>query len=233
MLWHKAIGAGGFGGNAPIEYVGSVSKTSDYVSGFDSSAEALDVLSLASPGDLVVIGMTATLGGTPFAEPWFWAGMDFTAIYDEMYDSDPSAYFGYRFVQSGDSNPYIDYPSIPDVRWNSLNVIASVFSGVSSFVASSRRGGSSSGVPNPRLLTANGDLWIATAHTEDDGFIVDTPPTGYTLAAATDENGSGSYATMATAYKIETLSSDDPSAFSSSEGTLNDGWKSFLAAFSD
>jgi DMSO/TMAO reductase YedYZ molybdopterin-dependent catalytic subunit len=91
-------------GPRPVEYVGSVTKTANSSSGWDTPAEALDVLGVASEGDLVVIAFSFEDGDD---SSWSWVGMSFTPIFDGTGVKDPGYYVGYKVVESGDSNPYV------------------------------------------------------------------------------------------------------------------------------
>ena len=203
MLWHKAQGAGGAGGG--IEYIGSVTKAAHDDIDWNSSGEAPDVMSLASVGDLVVIAFTAdnyeAEGSLNFA------GMSFTQVFFD--DFPAGVYVGYRFVQSGDANPYL---SGYDNEIGEISSVLSVFRGVSSFVDSGSNA-QDTGFPEPPSLTANGNLWIATGHIDDDlvdNFGVASP---YTMADSEYYWWDGGGSSTAIAYRIETLSSTAAPSF--------------------
>jgi hypothetical protein len=218
MLWHKVQGAGGTVGGSGIQHLGSVTKSGADVGVWNSSAEALDVLSIASPGDLVVIAFSYA------AEQRYpqWRGMSFSNIYNGTNSTSPGAFVGYRFVQAGDANPYNDLDA---EYWLGLSVVASVFSGVSSFV-NSALSFNTIGIPNPPSLTASGGLWIATGHLDDDAVTM-TAPSGWELSGATSYAGSDNSST-AIAYKIAEQTSDDPGGFG---GGGNDAWRAVTAVF--
>jgi hypothetical protein len=193
---------------APIEYIGSVTKTASNAQGWDTSGESLDVISVAQTGDLVVIAFTFN-GSGDFT--WSWNGMTFSAIDDDTGRNICGSYVGYRFVQSGDSNPYVTGVSIGG--WPNLSIVASVFRGAGSFVSSSSDRGSS-GMPNAPLLTSNGALWVATGHIEDS--VTDwSAPSGYELASFSNL-ASLNPSSTAIAYKVANLSSDNPNVFGGS-----------------
>lgn len=205
--------------SAPIEYVGSVTGSYNRSQNWDESGEALDVLSVASEGDLVVIALT--FDGSPAAVSW--EGMAFTAIEDKT--ADLGYYLGYRSVQAGDANPYLN---IGSGKWTGTSVVAAVFSNVGSYGSKASTTGGS-GLPNPPNLTASGDLWIASGHLTGDTVTDFSAPSGYTLA----DQETGSYlvkkSSTVLAYKIDSLSSDDPGAFT---GTGSGPWAGITGAFS-
>lgn len=220
MLWHKAIGAGGTGGGV-VEYIGSVTKAGNDGRSWDTSGEALDVLSIAQTGDLVVIAFSFAIDAD---STWSWVGMDFTSVYDVTSATNPGAYVGRRIVQAGDSNPYVSGVS---GNWGSLSIVASVFRGVTNYENRSTSVGFT-GLPNPPSLTANGKLWIATGHLDDDAVTNWTAPTNYTLADYAVGTGENRSSTVV-AYRIESLSSDNPDAFG---GSGTDNWRAVTLAFS-
>jgi hypothetical protein len=223
MLWHKAQGAGGAGGAGGIEisYIGSVVKEAANGSGWDSPAEAINVLSIAEDGDLVVLAFTFDRGTDA---DWSFEGMAFTTVVDGTLDSTVGHYIGYHFVQPGDSNPYLK-----DIGSNFVRtaVVASVFRDVGSYldVATSTGG---TGIPNPPLLVADGDLWVAVGHLDDDNTTM-LPPSGYSFGGAASVGSFGTASSTATAYKIASLSSDNPGPFSSN---ASDAWRAATLAFS-
>lgn len=220
MIWHKVLGAGG---NVAIEYVGSVTKSANDSSSWDSSGEALDVLSIAQAGDLVVIAFSFDASSD---STWDWEGMTFSAVYDATGSINPGAYVGYRFVEAEDTNPYVSGLS-GFGEWADLSIVASVFRNVSSFVGSAN-GSSSSGMPNPPGLGAFGGLWIATGHIDDDVFTNWAAPANYTLAAYETNGFSARGSSTAVAYRIESLTSDNPAAFG---GSGSDEWRATTVAF--
>jgi|DEB0MinimDraft_10_1074344.scaffolds.fasta_scaffold05798_4 hypothetical protein len=218
LMARAGAGGGGGGGGSGIQHLGSVTKSGADVGVWNSSAEALDVLSIASPGDLVVIAFSFSRGGRNVR----WEGMSFSNIYNQSSQSDPGWFVGYRFVQAGDANPWNDHD---DEYWEGLSVVASVFRGVSSFV-NSAVAFANIGMPNPPSLTASGGLWIATGHLDDDPVTM-TAPVGWELSGAEDRSGSQSSST-AIAYKIAEQTSDDPGGFG---GGGNDVWRAVTAVF--
>lgn len=207
-----------------LSYKGSVTKEELSANGWDSPAEALDVLSIASVGDLVVIAFSFVANTSSFS----WNGMSFIDIYDGTASKDPGYYIGYRFVQSGDTNPYI---SGATSRFDGLSVVASVFGSVSAFENKANASGINSPPNSPLLRASNGELWVLTAHAKEPEDTDWSAPTNYTLAAsASIASVFGSDSSTAIAYRIESLSSDDPSAFG---GTGDpDSWYATTIAFS-
>jgi hypothetical protein len=223
MLFNKIIGAGGVSLATPIEYIGSTVKEASNGSGWDTSGEAPNVLGIASTGDLVVVSFSFGNGAD---SSWSWVGMNFTQIVNETNTTDPGSYLGYRFVQSGDTNPYIS--GVTSSSWGGIAAVFSVFRYVNSYVAYAKSSGDSN-LQNPPALTANGRLWIATAQL--DSLAVnnwDIIPSGYTFAARARFSGTGTSSTILT-YKIATLTSDDPSTFNN--GPNSDQWKAYTVAF--
>jgi hypothetical protein len=151
--------------------------------------------------------------------------MNFTQILNATNNENPGAYVGYRFVQSGDANPYV---SGVGENWEELSVVASVFRNASSFSGGATAAGSS-GMPDPPSLTTTGALWVITGHLDDDDDIVTdwAAPANYTLAAF-ETSGTTSGSSTAIAYRIETLSSDNPGAFT---GSGNDQWRATTSAY--
>jgi hypothetical protein len=203
-----------------ITYIGSVTKSVKNAGDWDTALDALDVLSIASPGDLAVIAFTFDTNEDSI---WTWSGMPFTEI-EHHGGGVAGTYVGYRFVDAADSNPYVT-----DVAgWDGLTVVCSVFRNVGAYAGGTTAAGGS-GFPDPPLHTASaGDLWIATGHIDDDGVTDFSAPTNYTLAgSAAYSRATGS--STAIAYRIESLSSDDPSAFG---GTGDDAWRAYTITFS-
>ena len=215
------------GGGAGPEYIGSVTKISalDY---FWDSGNRADVLSIAETGDLVVMAITADRNTS--GEPFQFGGMSFQTA-DPWWEWNDLMHgqVGFRIVQSGDSNPYITTP-IDGAR--AITAVFSVFRGFTTY-SDPAKSQSFSGSIDPPSLTAAGDLWIATAHLDAQNEASWTAPSGYTLAAYKG----GTFAppsitgksTTALAYKIETLTSDNPSVFSAGS---TDSWVSFTLAAS-
>lgn len=217
MLWHKVQG-GKF--SDPPAYVGSVDAAHSSAGGW-----SLDVMSIASTGDLVVIAFT--FDGKADSV-WSWSGMNITAMDDQTASTSPGAYVGYGFVQAGDSNPVP--VGVSSTNWAGLSVVAAVFEGVTGYVADLSTGNRWSGTPNPPALTADGNLWICSGHFEDDPRELNVPPSGYTLAGSSYYSSS-QISTTALAYKISTLSADDPGLWGSTDGGFYDAWRATTAAF--
>jgi hypothetical protein len=222
MLHHR-LRAALTGAVTEIQYIGSVTKSAVNSGQWDTAGEALNVLNVAQPGDLVVIAFTFD---SNFTLSWSWSGMSFTAIYNQTGTGSPGSYTGYRFIQSGDANPYISGTEAGD--WENLSIVASVFRNVSSFVNSSSASGST-GMPNPPSLTAAGNLWVATGHIDDDVVTNWTAPSSYTLAASATNGTAEVASSTAIAYRIATLSTNDPAAFG---GSGSDSWRAATIAFS-
>lgn len=219
MLWTRLKGATAVA-EAPA-YIGSVTKSGDpqTVGDWDSAGEALDVLSVAQTGDLVVIAFTFRSNGDP---GFTWAGMSFTAVLDATDAVNPGAYVGYRFVEAGDANPYVT--GLSTTRWDDLSVVASVFRGITTY----RNGSSSSGVsglPNPPSVT-NFDppraLRVITGHVDDDLVTDFGAPANYTLADSAASGIAGSASSTVVAYRFVDTTNDNPDAFT---GTGSDEWR--------
>ena len=220
MLRQKLLGANA--GNT-VQYIGSVTKTASDEAGWDSSGEALNVLSIAQTGDLVVIAFSFS------SEPdsaWNWQGMSFTAISNQTGAANPGAYVGYRFIQSGDTNPYVS--GVLENGWRGLSIVASVFRNVNGYVAAASASlDTSSGDPDPPSLTATGILGVLTGHIDDD-YVTDWgAPSGYTLASSAAIIGFSVSSTVI-AYRSGSFTSQDPAAFT---GSGSDSWRATTIAF--
>lgn len=205
-----------------IEYIGSV--TARYDSAGDwGNASPLDVLSIAQTGDLVVIAFSFDNDAD---DTWSWVGMSFAQILNATDSVGPGAYAGYRFVQAGDSNPYVSGAS---GSWEPLSVVASVFRYVNFFVNGSASSGSI-GMPNPPSLTASGRIYVITGHIDDDLVTDWTAPANYTLAAyeTSDPVLAPQISSTAIAYRIADLTTDNPAAFG---GSGDDSWRASTSAY--
>jgi len=221
MLCQKLLGANA--GNT-VQYIGSVTKTASDERGWDSSEEALNVLSIAQTGDLVVIAFSFASDAD---SSWSWQGMSFTAISNQTGSENPGAYVGYRFIQSGDANPYVI--NVSGDAWRALSIVASVFRNVSGYVAAASDSlDTGSGDPNPPSLTATGILGVITGHIEDE-FVDDWgAPSGYTLASYAAVSPVFSASSTVVAYKTGSFTSQDPAAFT---GSGSDSWRATTIAF--
>lgn len=210
------------GASSSIRYVGSVTAGKDRgVDDWVTSGDALDVLSVASAGDLVVIAFTFEGGAD---SSWSWVGMPFTTIYDLTGNS---TYVGYRVVESGDTNPYVS--GITTGGWRGLSIVAAVFRAASyvSFINNN----DNTGMPNPPSLTATGSMCVATGHLKGSEGGTWTAPSGYSLAgyqnhtyvAGAESSGTG------IAYKKGRFTSIDPGAFG---GSGDDTWFATTIALS-
>lgn len=217
MLWNKLLGANAAG---EIQYIGSVTKSADGRAGWDSAEEALDVLSIANVGDLVVIAFSSDDGSGAFT----WNGMNFTTAFSEVTGAQLFGYVGFRFIEGSDSNPFISSTA----NFYGLSIVASVFRNVSAYGGVATTSGSS-GMPNPALNRTSGNLHVITGHLDDDQVTNWGAPSGYSLAASavagTGVDRSGS---TAIAYRIEDLDSQDPGAFT---GSGSDDWLARTLAF--
>jgi len=221
---------------APIEYVGSVTKEENNRYGWDSAGEAgPDIMSIASPGDLCVIAISVSEAGD---DVFTWNGMTFTTILNEMKPpfGDQPMYIGYRFIESGDTNPWVSDFYFSGTMWKGLTIVASVFSGVSSYVGYNHIDNGSTGTwPDPPSLTADGKLWVATGHMRNSNSFIaelDTPPSGYEMGASLNQYIPLSHPVSSTAlaYKIEAGSSENPGSFSD-DGSAAYKWAATTIAF--
>lgn len=219
MLFQKLLGTNASGSN--IAYIGSVTKTAADESGWDQSAEALNVLSIAQTGDLVVIAFSLAASGNI---SWSWAGMSFTSTFNRTDTTNPGTYVGYRFIQSGDSNPYVTGLNSGD--WAGLSIVASVFRNVNGYVSVQNSSGAT-GLPDPPSLTATGKLGVITGHIDNDAVTNWGAPSGYTLASSTSITG-GNQSSTVIAYQIGSFTSQTPAAFT---GTGTDAWRATTMAF--
>jgi hypothetical protein len=225
MLATFLKGAKGAASLAPVQYIGSVTKAVNDANGWDTAGEALDVLSIAQTGDLVVIAFSFDEAAD---NTWSWNGMVFNAVRNATGATFPGSYIGYAFVQPGDANPYVT--GVTSGSWDGLSIVASVFRNVSSLVGA-RGSGGAPGMPDPLPLNISptvGRLWVIAASLDDDPITDWGAPTNYTLAAYKEIN-TGTFATStAIAYRIANLTNDDPGAFS---GSGNDDWAVALMAY--
>jgi hypothetical protein len=207
---------------ANIEYIGSVTKSAKSSSDWDSSGDALDVLSIAQTGDLVVIAFTFE---GERESGWDWQGMVFTDVLDETGTSSfGRSYAGYHFVELGDTNPYVSKSGV----WDGLSIVASVFRNVSSFVAGVVGEIDQSGLPDPFQLTANGNCWVVTGHSPTISVTDWGAPSNYTLADFETYDSVSDKSSTVIAYRIEPLTFDDPSPFT---GTGSSNWRATTMAF--
>jgi len=221
MLWHKAIGAG-VKPQGPVEYIGSVTKSADDAQNWDAAEESLDILSIAETGDLVVIAFSFD---GPADGTFSWNGMPFTPIYSQTSATTPGRYVGFRRVQADDENPFVS--DVTAGTWADLSIVASVFRNAFS-LSGNEIATSTTGMPNPPALTANGRLWVITGHLDDDVVTDWVAPANYTLADYEVNGSSNAASSTAIAYRIEDLTSDDPEAFT---GSGDDTWAATTLAF--
>ena len=203
------------GGGAPLpEYIGSVTKSAAYDFYWDQN-EPANVLSVAQTGDLVVMAITAARNFS--GEPFQFGGMPFQNSFDYLYWDDLiHAQIGYRVVQSGDSNPYITFPS--DLA-RGISAVFSVFRGpigITDGVNPTHSSSSQGSNPNPPSWQSNGtqsSMHIVTAHGSADADTFSATPSGYTLAAQKTQSQQNDLTSTALAYKIEFDNFEDPSAW--------------------
>lgn len=217
MLWHKVQGAGGLTQNVPLPtFVGGVATTAN----LSNSLNELSVASICDPGDLVVVALSAD---NKISSP-SWDGLALTEILFQDGDN-PSAYVGWGIQPDPPVDVYCT--TTPFSGGGAYVSVAAVFRGSDTLVNSGSASGSS-GMPNPPPVTASAQLWVATAHLDDDA-ITHGAPTNYTIAAQRATSSGFSRVSGSIAYRIEALSSDNPGPFT---GGGSDEWWSVLAAFS-
>jgi len=226
ILPRRLIGTGGLvgAGGGGITFKGGVSVAAQEAGGFDSSGEALDIMSIASTGDLAIVAMTSdantSSGGT-------WNGFTPTDVVSDMGDSTVATYLGYRFIQAGDANPYVS--GLSTSARIGLTVAGAVFGGVGSYVSSATGGSGSSGMPDPPYLGATGDLYIAVGHLDDDN-VTASAMADYTLAVTVGATLSYGATTTAIAYRIVSDTSQSPAAFG---GSGSDDWRAYTMCFAE
>lgn len=217
MLWHKVQGAGGLTQNVPLPtFVGGVTTTAN----LSSSLNELSVASICDPGDLVVVALSAD---NSMSSP-SWDGLALTQILFQG-GAKPSAYVGWGIQPDPPVDVYCT--TTPFTGGGAYVSVAAVFRGSDTLVNSGSESGSS-GMPNPPPVTASAQLWVATAHLDDDA-ITHVAPTNYTIAAQRATSSGFSRVSGSVAYRIADLSSDNPGRFT---GGGSDEWWSVLAAFS-
>jgi len=195
---------------ADPQYIGSVTKNVNSGGNWASSANALNVLSIAQTGDMVVIAFTFYQN----AASWSWAGMSFTTIYNYTFGpGTPTGFIGFKVVAPGDANPYLNLSGFP---LSNLTVVASVFRNVTSLQGNNVSAISSGSATDPPALTASGRLWVTSALVGGATRTNMTAPSTYTLGASVWQGSDPNASTTTTAYKIATLSSDNPGAFGGS-----------------
>jgi len=189
-----------FGDRPPPEFIGGVGD--GYARGYNfTSDRALNIFQYATVGDLVVVSFTARAGSS---SGFSWGGMPFTPIVDGSANNDPAYYVGYRFVQSGDANPYFSSSDLI-----ALSVTGTVFRGASSFVGTTAY--ASGAPPTVPQLTANASLWLVSSGRWAETTLPETP-SGYSVGASNSFDGqSANDATSLQSYKAESLSSETPS----------------------
>ena len=215
MIGSGYIPAGGGGG---ITFVGSITKEVFAGTNFNTPAESIDVLSVASVGDLVVLSLTAatnTNNATTFG------GMPMATIRDDHLSSVPASFLGYRIVQAGDSNPYLS-SNTGFYRFLRLGIIAAVFRGASGVVGASEVANNSSGMPDPPSATSNDSLRVIVGHLKASNVTM-TAPAGFNLSGAAGTTSS------AIAYQIDNFGTVNPAAFG---GGGSADWRSEHVTFS-
>lgn len=206
--------------SSPGRYVDSVAeaKGTGYYN-WSASGDAVDVLSVATTGDLVV--MAFAFGGSPDGT-WSWQGMTFTDVFNTTSGEsgfNKYGYVGYRVIEAGDANPYISGLSIG--AWADLSIVAAVFRGLSYSDGGSAMG--EDAMPNPPLLTAAGNMTIAAGMTVRETGGVWSAPSGYTLGAYQTNSAGTTQTGAGIAYRKGLVSSENPGAFSGT-GTTPRHW---------
>jgi len=200
-----------FSAAGQVQFVGSASFGKAYPLDWDSAAEALDVLSVAHVGDLVVIAITIDANG---GTNWSWEGMPFTDISDRTSFTTVPTYTGYRIVQSSDTNPYLNVQpntGISRIDWRGISVVAAVFRNVTTLV-SNTIAAYPSGQPDPPAITATGTLAVITGHLDDD-IVTMGAPANYILAGTATGTDGVSNSSTAIAYQIANITSINPATF--------------------
>jgi hypothetical protein len=218
MLWHKIQGAGGLVQDAPLPtFVGGVFSSAN----LSSPLNELSVASISDPGDLVVVALSSD---NSMSSP-SWDGLALTEILFNG-SANPSAYVGWGIQP----DPPVDVygTTSPFSGGGAYVSLAAVFRGADTLVNSGAASGSS-GMPNPPSVAASAQLWVATAHLDDDPITFGAP-TSYTIATQGEKTSGFSRVSGAIAYRIQNLSSDNPGAFTGEDGS--DEWRAVLAAFS-
>lgn len=201
-------------------FVGAVTKTAANGLSWDTPAEALDVMSLAEVGDLVVISFAFdNLSDNTFT----WNGMTFTSTQNNTGSSNRRGYVGYRFVQAGDTNPYVTNVGS---NWSGLSITASIFRNVGPFVTSATFSGATGNTTLPSLarIDATGSVRIYCGVV--DGATVSDwgAPPNYTLATSVSYSVSTTKSTTATCFRIQNLATDSPTPFTGTMDVASDGW---------
>jgi hypothetical protein len=182
--------ARGFGFSNVIsepEYIGSVTKDAGKWTGFDSSAEALDVLGITgvTVGDLVIMAFSFDNNPTDITSSYIsWqGGMDFNAniVYNGTGGTSPGYFVGYHIIQSGDTNPWLNVGGFT-AGYQGWSMVASVFRGVTTLDQKAQNG-TISGMPTGSTLSSGSVLYVVTGHLDDDLVTNTGAPSGMTLAA--------------------------------------------------
>ncbi|MDX1400158.1 MAG: hypothetical protein R3204_16635, partial [Oceanospirillum sp.] len=153
-----------------------------------------DVMSVASPGDLVVVQTACDDGIAVLSAPYTQLDAD--------QDSNLGVYLGYRFIQAGDSNPTLATVGFQ----TNIAAVFAVFRNAISFSGTNGTPIESKSL-DPPSLTAYGRLWLANAGWRFGDL--DSIPAGYTIADSA--NSSGFWAVVA--YRIAEITSDNPGSF--------------------
>jgi hypothetical protein len=203
--------------------IGAVTASYLNIQAFDSPAEALDVLSIAEVGDLVVFACTADSGA--YMGNISVVGMPMTVIFDDSPSSAPSSFSGFRVVEAGDTNPYLSGVA---QYMNATSVVAAVFREVVGTIGASSSQSSTAGMPAPPSLTSTDLLRVIIGHLDDDPIAM-TAPAGWTLAGtASSDPGTSNYSATAIAYLFDGTGTLSPSSFG---GPGNDAWRASHTAF--
>jgi len=206
-------------GGSTIEHVGSATNTGNNISEWIGSGNAfpLRTSSGAEDGDLVVLVITAGNG----ASVPTWGGTAFTALH-----TTGLTYIYYRFLQSGDTDPYVASHTGVSTDWEDFSAVFSVFRGVTAYengFTSTGTGAGAGGTIDPPSLTAGGRLWVTTLQVRDSTSFLASPPNGYRLSDEARKVG-GDSSTTYSAYKIASRPSDDPGDWTG----INQSYGSFL-----
>tara|TARA_Y100000361_G_scaffold154101_1_gene178158 strand:- start:1546 stop:2364 length:819 start_codon:yes stop_codon:yes gene_type:complete len=207
-----------YGASSGPSFVGAVTRTESDEQGIDSSSEAIDLVSAGvQVGDLVVIAITADIGGYTSMSI---QGMTMTKFFDSG-DNEPAALVFYGTWQSGNSNPYLDGSGESATnRLRAMSLVAAIFRGTySNSTAVNNTNGATSGMPNPPTYGTSylSFTVIVTGHLDDDEVTM-TAPTNYTMAgtaktnSATRDNITGSSTGIAYRFGVS-QSYADPGAF--------------------
>lgn len=142
--------------------------------GFDTGDAIGNDINAGNPIDLVGAGVQP--GDTCIAYfsfdnsndgSWNWAGLPFTAIFNESNDTNPGAYVGIATWTGASANPYIT--GLSSNRWQGLSMGVSVFRNLGAYLGIASQNMDDFPYESPGLSTTGlgAQTWFTTAHMDN------------------------------------------------------------------